>query len=94
MCETVSASGELMVKGRVKDKGETGRVKTEARPDKNSPREPEILIIQDRESLILDQCRRLLESLLTVTNRATVFYYCIYLLLEFFADSSKQVPWQ
>ena len=57
------------MRSRVKDEEETGRVKTEVRPDKNSPREPEILIIQERESLILDQCWRLLEPLLTVTNR-------------------------
>lgn len=54
MCETVRESGELQ--DRVKDKEETGGAKTETRPDKNSPREPEILIIQGGESLILDQC--------------------------------------
>lgn len=70
-------SGELTGKSRVKDEEETGGERREARPDKNSPTEPEILIIQDGEPLILDQCRRLLDPLLTVTNRACMFYYCI-----------------
>ena len=52
-------SGELMVEGRVKDKAGTGGVKREACSDKNSSREPEILIIQDGESLIFDHCPRL-----------------------------------
>lgn len=38
--------------------------------DKNSSRESEISIIHEWESLILDQCRRLFETTLTVTNRA------------------------
>lgn len=70
-------SGELTVKGRVRDKEETGGMKREARPDKNSPREPEILIIQDGESLILDQCPRLLDPPFTVTNKACMLYYCV-----------------
>lgn len=53
----------------VKDKRETCS-------DKNSRRESEILIIQECESLILDQCQRLLELLLTVTNRACMFHNC------------------
>ena len=44
MCETVRESGELTLKGSVKDEEETGRMKRGS--DKNSPREPEILIIQ------------------------------------------------
>lgn len=40
--------------------------------DKNSSRESEISIIHEGESLILDQCGRLFESILTVTNRAQV----------------------
>ena len=56
MCETEREPGEMAVKGRVKDKEETGGRRGEARPDQNSPSEPEILIIQDGESLILDQC--------------------------------------
>lgn len=45
MCETMRESGELTVKGMFKDEEETGRMKRDA--DKNSPREPEILIIQE-----------------------------------------------
>lgn len=81
MCETVREPGELTIKGRVKDEEETERMKTEARPDKNSPREPEILIIQEWESLILDQCRRLLEPLLTVTNKACMLHNCVAVIL-------------
>lgn len=40
--------------------------------DKNSSRESEISIIHVWGSLILDQCRRLFESILSVTNRAEV----------------------
>lgn len=47
VCETMREAGELTVKGSVKDEEETGRMKREARSDKNSPREPEILIIQE-----------------------------------------------
>lgn len=54
----------------VKDKRETCS-------DKNSRRESEILIIQEGESLILDQCQRLLELLHTVTNRACMFHNCV-----------------
>lgn len=39
-------SGELTIKGN-KDEEETGRMKREGSSDKNSPREPEILIIQE-----------------------------------------------
>lgn len=42
------------------------------RSDKNSSRESEISIIHEWESLILDQCRRLFQSILAVTNRAQV----------------------
>lgn len=59
---SVCESGDLMEEGSVKYKRETCS-------DKNSPREPEILIIQTWEPLILDQCWRLLEPLLTVTYR-------------------------
>lgn len=47
VCETMREAGELTVKGSVKDEEETGRMKRKARSDKNSPREPEILIIQE-----------------------------------------------
>lgn len=43
----MSESGELPIKGRVTDEADTGRMKTEARPDKNSPRESWLLIIQE-----------------------------------------------
>lgn len=45
MCETMSESEEMPVRSRVKDEKETGRKTREASPDRNSPREPEILII-------------------------------------------------
>lgn len=70
LCEPMCESGELMEGGCVQGKRETCW-------DKNSPRESGILIIQGWESLILDQCQRLLESLLTVTNRACMFYNCV-----------------
>lgn len=47
MCKAVCEPGELTVKGSVKDEEETGRMTREACTDKNSPREPEILIIQE-----------------------------------------------
>lgn len=57
---TACESGDLMEEGSVKYKRETCS-------DKNSPKEPEILIIQRLEPLILDQCWRLFEEpLLTV----------------------------
>lgn len=79
---TVCESGELTEEGSVKDKRETFS-------DKNSPREPEILIIQKWEPLILDQWGRLLEPLLTVTYRVCLVRNGVTLVVFYFITGFK-----